>query len=85
MTKLTPWLSNEQIQALNEKHGYFEFADARGDVSRAFAQDAIDMHERLRAAAPELLAALRNFVDGCSTSVDAASVARAAIAKAEGR
>jgi hypothetical protein len=36
----------------------------------------------LIAAAPDLLAALRNFVDGCSTSVDAGAVGRAAIAKA---
>ena len=39
---------------------------------------------RLMAAAPDLLAALRNFVDGCSTSVDAGAVGRAAIAKAGG-
>jgi len=39
---------------------------------------------RLIAATPDLLAALRNFVDGCSTSVDAAAVARAAIARATG-
>lgn len=37
---------------------------------------------RLIAAAPELLSALMNYVDGCSSSVDAAAVARAAIAKA---
>ena len=39
---------------------------------------------RLMAAAPMLLAALRNFTDGCSTTVDAVAVARAAIAAAEG-
>jgi hypothetical protein len=54
--KHTPsYLSNEQVQALNEKHGWFQFRDAQSDVSRAFAQDAIEMHERMRAAAPELL------------------------------
>ena len=37
---------------------------------------------RLIAAAPDLLAALKNFVDGCSVNVNAVEVARAAIAKA---
>lgn len=37
---------------------------------------------RLIAAAPDLLAALMNYVDGCSSSVDASAVARAAIEKA---
>jgi hypothetical protein len=36
----------------------------------------------LMAAAPDLIIALKNFVDGCSTSIDAFAVARAAIAKA---
>lgn len=36
----------------------------------------------LMAAAPELLQALLNFVEGCSTAVDAGAVGRAAIAKA---
>lgn len=40
---------------------------------------------RLIAAAPDLLEALRNFVEGCSTAVDAGAVGRAAIAKALGR
>lgn len=39
---------------------------------------------RLIAAAPDLLDALRNYVDGCSSSVDASAVARAAINKATG-
>jgi hypothetical protein len=57
--KPTPYLSNDQVHALNEKHGWFQFRDAQSDVSRAFAQDAIEMHERMRAAAPELLRELR--------------------------
>jgi hypothetical protein len=39
---------------------------------------------RLIAAAPDLLEALKNYVDGCSLGVNAAEVARAAIARAEG-
>lgn len=53
-----PYLTPEQVYQLNEKHGWFQYQDAQGDVSRAFAQDAIAMHERVRAAAPDLLAAL---------------------------
>jgi hypothetical protein len=40
---------------------------------------------RLIAAAPELLEALKNYVNGCSVGVNATEVARAAIAKAEGK
>jgi hypothetical protein len=39
---------------------------------------------RLHAVNAELLEALKNYVDGCSLGVNAAEVARAAIAKAEG-
>jgi hypothetical protein len=46
--------------------------------------DEMRANARLIAAAPDLLEALRNFVDGCSLSIDAAAVARAAIAKATG-
>lgn len=48
------YLTKEQVCLLNEKHGYFQYRDAQGDVSRAFAQDAIAMHERMRAAAPTM-------------------------------
>ena len=51
----TNFLTNAQVHLLNEKHGWFQYRDAQSDVSRAFAQDAIAMHERIRAAAPELL------------------------------
>lgn len=43
-----------------------------------------DGNASLIAAAPELLEALLNFTDGCSTTVDAMAIARAAIAKATG-
>lgn len=41
-------LHNDQVHALNEKHGWFEFRDAQSDVSRAFASDAIAEYERVR-------------------------------------
>jgi hypothetical protein len=63
-TKQQPYLTPEQVHQLNEKHGWFQFGDAQSDVSKAFAQDAIDMHERVRAAAPDLLEALREL-DEC--------------------
>lgn len=50
------YLTPDQVQQLNEKHGWFEYGDAQSDVSNAFAQDAIAMYERVRAAAPDLLA-----------------------------
>ena len=40
---------------------------------------------RLHALNGELLEALKNYVDGCSLGVNAAEVARAAIAKATGK
>jgi hypothetical protein len=43
-----------------------------------------EANARLIAAAPDLLTALKNYVDGCSLEVNAAEVARAAIAKATG-
>lgn len=55
---MTQYLTAEQVHQLNEKHGWFQYRDAQSDGSKAFAQDAIEMHERMRAAAPELLAAL---------------------------
>lgn len=56
------YLTKDQVFQLNEKFGWFQFQDAQGDVSRAFAQEAIAMHERIRDAAPELLAALQAAV-----------------------
>ena len=54
------WLTDQQVQKLNERHGWFKHGDAQSDVSRAFANDAVEAHERLRAAAPEMLEALEN-------------------------
>lgn len=54
------YLSDEHVRELNEKHGWFEFGDAQSDVSRAFAQDAIAKYESIRAAAPDLLEALKD-------------------------
>lgn len=48
------YLTKRQIAKLNDKHGYFQHGDAQGSVSSAFAQDAIKMHESMRAAAPAL-------------------------------
>ena len=87
-------LTAEQVNHLNQKHGWFQFADAQGAVSRAFAQEAIEMPERMRAAAPELLSALKTLAgvvgdqlaeehdDG---SLYALALALAAIEKAEGK
>lgn len=67
--KHTPFLSNEQVQVLNEKHGWFKYGDAQSDVSRAFANDAVAAYERVRAAAPELLEALTKLTSFVVTDV----------------
>ena len=56
-----PHLTDDQVFELNDKHGWFKFGDSQGDVSKAFAQDAIEMHKRTQDAAPDLLAALENL------------------------
>lgn len=68
---MKPYLTEEQVNKLNEKYGWFAFGDAQSDVSRAFAQDAIARHEAIRQAAPDLLEALQNLVayaDGFNVS-----------------
>lgn len=60
-TKHTPgpvFISPDQVHELNEKHGWFKFGDAQSDVSNAFANEAIARYERIRSAAPDMLAAL---------------------------
>jgi hypothetical protein len=87
---MKPYLTAEQVFQLNEKHGLFHYGEAQSDVSKAFAQDAIEMHERMRAAAPDLLAALKACYDliaeECADGEYTlqAEQARAAIDKATG-
>lgn len=35
------YLGRDAVLRLNETHGYFQFRDAQGDVSRDFANDAV--------------------------------------------
>ena len=37
-------LTKDQIADLNEKHGYFDYADAQGDVTLAFVRDIEKIH-----------------------------------------
>ena len=84
-----PFLTKEQVYALNERHGWFEYGDAQSDKSRAFAQDAIAMHERIRSSAQELLAALIECTEHLEWSTEQGGVAYrnalAIIVKATGR
>ena len=87
-------LTKDQVFNLNEKHGWFQSGDAQGDVSMAFAQDAIETYERTRRAGPELLSALQTLVQQVESGYfdyiatdhpdSAVITARAAIAKATG-
>ncbi|QIL72282.1 hypothetical protein G7048_19140 [Diaphorobacter sp. HDW4B] len=52
--KPTTYLNKWQVYKLNEQHGYFQHADAQGDVSRAFANDAIDAYLQMCAEASEV-------------------------------
>lgn len=100
MSSKERWLSDQQVQTLNERHGWFKHGDAQSDVSRAFANDAIEAHERLRRSAPDLLMRLTGLIAAaeylqarvvetrganCMDNLDVAiDEARAAIAKATG-
>jgi hypothetical protein len=59
-----------------------DFLDDQYDPSHNLEEVAAELR-RLHALNGELLEALKNYVDGCSLGVNAAEVARAAIAKAE--
>ena len=81
----TPYLTAKQVFALNEKHGWFQFGDAQSDVSKTFAQDAIVLHEKIRAAAPELLKVLTDLRDAIEAGKEPALAdANRAIRKAGG-
>lgn len=54
-------LTTAQVHELNERFGWFENGDAQGDVSRDFAQAAIEKYEQMRSAAPLVLAALERI------------------------
>ena len=84
------YLTSDQVYELNEKHGWFEFGDAQSDVSRAFANDAIETYERVRTAAPDLLEALEELlqlieIERPDWQHTEQHRARAAIAKARGQ
>ena len=94
MTTHTPgslFISPDQVYELNEKHGWFEFGDAQSDVSNAFANEAIARYERIRSAAPDMLAALEIADKFCGSLTsdecpDAVHIViRDAIAKARGQ
>lgn len=82
-----PFIRREIVQELNEKHGWFQYADARSDVSNAFANEAIERYERIRSAAPDLLHACeqaREWLESWASAEPYISVLDAAIAKAKG-
>lgn len=52
-------LTRDQVFTIADKYGAFEFGDAQGDKRQAFAADLIAAHQRIRDAAPDMLAALQ--------------------------
>ena len=50
------YLNKEQVYELNDRHGYFEYADAQGDVSRAFANDSVAAYLRVNEEAQAIMA-----------------------------
>lgn len=78
-----PWIVNNGQMEVGEGKLSIE---AENEYFIAQVDEGMRQQEnaKLISAAPDLLAALMNYVDGCSSSIDAASIARAAIAKATG-
>jgi hypothetical protein len=100
MSKIKPKLTFiSKVDACNiaEPFGEFQYQDAQGDVRHEFANAVIARHERIRAAAPELLEALKDALAALAENVGmqdtyidfdqvraAKDKASAAIAKATG-
>ena len=79
------WMEQLRKDAKANRPEALQLADAletRAITFRDKAEAAAELR-RLHALNGELLEALKNYVDGCSLGVNAAEVARAAIAKAE--
>lgn len=57
------YLSPDMVQQMNDKHGWFTYRDAQSGVSNAFANEAVERHERLRAAALDMYAALKSVLE----------------------
>ena len=49
-------LNPAQVYELNERHGYFKYADAQGDVSAAFANEAVAEYLRVNEEAQAVMA-----------------------------
>lgn len=84
-------LTRDQVFAVADKYGEFQYGDAQGDKRQQFAADLIAAHQRMRDAAPELLAALQELcaleADGmqaAESAIESWGRARAALAKATG-
>lgn len=62
MISKSKFLTKNQIENLNDKHGYFAFGDSQGDVSASYADDAISTYKAMQDAAPTLYRALLMMV-----------------------
>lgn len=60
-TKHTPGLTRDQVLAIAEKYGEFQFGDAQGDKRIAYAAEVIEARERIRDAAPDLLDVVQRY------------------------
>ena len=72
------YLTKQQVQEMNERHGWFEFSDAQSDVSNDFANEAIERYERIQTAAPTMYAALESIAAQLEQGVDPLQVAQQA-------